>query len=151
MNPPRLLLIYSLPEGPTDETQYSSRQICLIGGVVFVAFTILVIAFGAGSIKRDATRRADQILLLEGHRWAKTDPHGRGMAIVGAAASEAAGAAAVHDDWSVRRAWVSYTIAPPLKSKPLAKATSLTPTSTSQTVQASGPPIRDATVCQGAA
>ncbi|MGZ0189985.1 MAG: hypothetical protein ACKVH0_18610 [Alphaproteobacteria bacterium] len=99
-----------------DETRYSSRQICLIGGAVFAVFAVLVIAFGTGSIKRDATRRANEILVLEGHNWAKADPHGRGMAIVGAAPSEAAGAAAiaaVHDDWSVRRAWAGYTIAPP--------------------------------------
>lgn len=97
-----------------DIERYSSLQILRWGAGGLALYIVLAILLWAGGIARDAERRAGEILLVEGHRWASVERYGRGMAIQGVAPSAAEGEAAVEAvaaDWSVRRAWADFDVA----------------------------------------
>ncbi len=99
-----------------DETWFTPKRILHWCGGGLAAFSFLAIAFGAGSIQRDAERRANEILLLGGFDWARAEASGRGVAVLGIAPSEVAGAAAVEAverDWAVRAAWPAFTVSAP--------------------------------------
>lgn len=99
-----------------DETWFSLKRIRLWLGGGLLLYILLSVALFAGPFSRDAERRANDILLLNGFGWAEADAYGRGMAIRGVAPSEEAGEAAVRavgKDWAVSRAWGAYTVKPP--------------------------------------
>lgn len=104
-----------------DETFFTRERIIYGCGSAFVVFVILVTALSVGPIQREAERRANDILRIEGFTWATADASGRGIAILGEAPSAEAGEAAiaaVEDDWAIRAAWSEYTIAPPKPAAP---------------------------------
>ena len=96
-------------------TSAGTRRVGLLcfGAAVLGFYILVAMALAAGPISAEAERRANMILMLEGHDWATAESHGRGVAIHGAAPSAAAGEAAlkaVRKDWAVRRAWAEFTV-----------------------------------------
>jgi|GEM_PF-2809251 len=99
-----------------DESWVTRKRLLMwgCGGLAF--YMLLVVVFGAGAFAGEAERRAKQILIINGHDWARVERHGRGIAIQGEAPSAEAGAAAVEAvdaDWTIRRAWPEFTVKSP--------------------------------------
>ena len=98
-----------------DESWFTQKRLLRWGGVGAAAYVLFAIAICIGPFSAEAERRANEILLLSGYHWAHAESHGRGVAILGEAPSAAVGVAAVNAvaaDWSVRRAWGEFTVAP---------------------------------------
>lgn len=127
--------------------EWTERRIMIWGGGGLLLFILFAILITVGPIKRDAERRADQLLRINGHHWATVAMYGRGVEIGGVAPSEAAGENAVElvdDDWSSRRAWAAFTVAPP----PAAPEPAVAAPDALPPLTASGPSLRDLNACQ---